>query len=270
MDQFLAALEASGFAALQGSTVTARLVIDQSLINEFIAANVTPRYPALRDLRVAIAADNQVLVRVRSTLPLISDVTLHLEIDRLAILDPALAIRLRIRKQGLSQIVAWALPTIAHKLPPFVKLSGENIVVELATLLDRWRRMLVLLEKLEIQTSREARRNGRNPGLNPGRSPHDSYRATGICESLLADGPDERLLQSVFNPGSVDNQTELFMIQCGSRIRSQRAPIETKAASRWSSTSFTKPIQASAPKCQLAFGSVSTCESRVNASKASE
>lgn len=153
MDQLLASLEGTGFAALRGSTATVRLVIDQSLINEYIAANVTPRYPALTDLRVAIAADNQVEVRVRSNLPLVSDVTLHLEIDRLAILDPALAIRFRIRKQGLSQIVAWALPTIAHKLPPYVKLSGENVVVELATLLERWRPMLVLLEKLEIETS---------------------------------------------------------------------------------------------------------------------
>jgi hypothetical protein len=153
VDQLLAALESSGFAALQGSTATVRLVVDQSLINEYIAADLTPRYPALRDLRVAIAADNQVAVRVQSNVPLVSDVTLHLEIDRLAILDPALAIRLRIRKQGLSQIVAWALPTIAHKLPSYVKLSGENVVVELATLLDRWRPMLMLLEKLEIQTS---------------------------------------------------------------------------------------------------------------------
>ena len=118
MDQLLAALESSGFAALQGSTATVRLVVDQSLINEYIAANLTPRYPALRDLRLAIGADNQVAVRVQSNVPLVSDVTLQLEIDRVAILDPALAIRLRIRKQGLSQIVAWALPTIAHKLPP--------------------------------------------------------------------------------------------------------------------------------------------------------
>lgn len=153
MDDLLASLEGTGFAALQGSTATVRLVVDQSLINEYIAANVTPRYPALRDLRVAIANDNQVEVRVRSNLPLLSDVTLQLEIDRLAILDPALAIRVRVRKQGLSQIVAWALPTIAHKLPPYVKLSGENVVVELATLLDRWRSMLLLLEKLELQTS---------------------------------------------------------------------------------------------------------------------
>lgn len=155
MDQLLAALEETGFAALHGSTATVRLVVDQSLINEFIAANVTPRYAALRDLRVAIAADNQVEVRVQSNVPLVSDVTLRLEIDRLAILDPALAIRFRIRKQGLSQIVAWALPAIAHKLPPYVKLSGETVVVELATLLERWRGMLALIEKLEIQTSPE-------------------------------------------------------------------------------------------------------------------
>ncbi len=153
MDQLLAGLEGSGFAALQGSTAMLRLVVDQSLINEYIAANLTPRYPALRALRVAIATDNQVEVRVRSTVPLVSDVTLHLEIDRLAVLDPALAIRFRIRKQGLSQIVAWALPKIAHKLPPYVKLSGDNVVVELAALLDRWRPVLVLLEKMEIDTS---------------------------------------------------------------------------------------------------------------------
>ena len=154
VNEHLPGIEGAVLAGLQGSTAALRLVVDQSLINQQIAANLTPRYPALRDLRVAIGPDNQLEVRVRSTMLLASDVTLHLEIDRLAILDPALALRLRIRKQGVSQIVAWVLPTIAHKLPPFVKLSGENVVVELATLVpERWRPMLVLLEKLAIETS---------------------------------------------------------------------------------------------------------------------
>ena len=140
------------FEGLQGSTAGLRLVIDQSLINEFIAENVTPRYPSLNDLQLAIAENNQIAVRVRSKALLVPDLTLHLEIDRLASLDP-LAIRFRIRKQGLSQVVAWALPAIAHTLPPYVKLSDDNVVVELATPLAQWRSLLPLLEKLEINTA---------------------------------------------------------------------------------------------------------------------
>jgi hypothetical protein len=152
VDEQIARIERLVFGGLQGSTAALRLVVDQSLINEFIAEHLTPRYPSLKDVQLAIAANNQVAVRVRSRAVLVPDLTLHLEIAPVAILDP-LALRFRIRKQGLSQVVAWVLPAIAHRLPAYVKLSGENVVVELATLLEQWRTMLPLLEKLEIQTS---------------------------------------------------------------------------------------------------------------------
>ena len=140
------------FEGLQGSTAGLRLVVDQSLINEFIAEKLTPRYPSLNDVQVAIAANNQIAVRVRSKAVLFPELTLHLEIERVAVLDP-LAVRFRIRKQGLSQVVAWVLPAMAHTLPAYVKVSGENVVVLLAPLLAQWRSMLPLLEKLEMQTS---------------------------------------------------------------------------------------------------------------------
>jgi hypothetical protein len=152
VDEQIARTERMVFEGLQGSTAGLRLVVDESLINEFIADNLTARYPSLNDVQLAIAAHNQIAVRVRSKAVLIPDLTLHLEIDRVVTLDP-LAVRFRIRKQGLSQVVAWVLPAIADTLPAYVKLSGENVVVEFATLLEQWRSMLPLLEKLEIQTS---------------------------------------------------------------------------------------------------------------------
>jgi hypothetical protein len=152
VDEQIARIERMVFEGLEGSTAGLRLVVDQSLINEFIAEKLTARYPSLNDVQLAIAANNQIAVRVRSKAVLIPDLTLHLEIERVATLDP-LAVRFRIRKQGLSLVVAWALPAIAHTLPPYVRLSGENVVVELATLLEPWRSLVPLLEKLEIQTS---------------------------------------------------------------------------------------------------------------------
>jgi hypothetical protein len=152
VDQHIARIERMVFEGLQGSTAALRLVVGESLINELIAENLVPRYPSLTDVRVAIAPHNQIAVRVRSKALLVPDVTVHLEIDRVAILDP-LAVRFRIRKQGLSKVIAWVLPTIAHTLPPYVKLSGEIVVVELATLLAQWRPLLPLIEKLEVQTS---------------------------------------------------------------------------------------------------------------------
>jgi hypothetical protein len=152
VDEQVARIERIVFEGLQGSTAGLRLVIDQSLINEFIAEHLTPRYPSLNDVQLAIAANNEIAVRVRSKAALVPDLTLHLEIDRVASLDP-LAFRFRIRKQGLSHVVAWVLPAIAHTLPAYVKLSGENVTVELAPLLEQWRSLLPLLEKLEIQTS---------------------------------------------------------------------------------------------------------------------
>ena len=140
------------FEGLEGSTAGLRLVVDQSLINQFIAEKLTPRYPTLSDVQLAIGGNNQIAVRVRSKAVLLPDLTVHLEIERVASLDP-LAVRFRMRKQGLSNVVSWGLPAIANKLPAYVKLSGEDVVVELAPLLEQWRSLLTLIEKLEIQTS---------------------------------------------------------------------------------------------------------------------
>jgi hypothetical protein len=152
VDEQSARIERMVFEGLEGSTAGLRLQVDQSLINEFIAETLTPRYPSLNDVQLAIASNNEIAVRVRSKAVLFPDLTVHLEIERAALLDP-LAVRFRIRKQGLSQVVAWVLPAIAHTLPAYVKLSGDNVVVELAPLLEQWRSMLPLLETLDIQTS---------------------------------------------------------------------------------------------------------------------
>ncbi|HUQ86339.1 MAG TPA: hypothetical protein VM096_02200 [Vicinamibacterales bacterium] len=128
-------------------------MIDAALINEFIAENVTPRYPALRELRVDVDSGNQLHVRVRTSATLIPVVTLQLEVERKAILDPRPTVRFRIRKQGFSGMIAMLLPTFAHKLPPFLRLSAETVEVDLPTLLDQWHRVLALLVSLEIETS---------------------------------------------------------------------------------------------------------------------
>ena len=153
VSQQLESLKRSGFAGLEGSEATLRLVIDAALVNEIVADAIAPRYPALRELRVDFEADNQVKVRVRSTTPFVPKVTLQLEIERVT-LEPAPAVRLRIRKHGFSKLIAALLPTLADKLPPDVSLSGDNIELDLATLLGRWNLtwILALLVSLEIET----------------------------------------------------------------------------------------------------------------------
>ena len=145
-------LERTGFAALNGSTATLRLVIDEAFINELVTDTILPRYPAIRDLRFEVEGDNHVTVRVRSSASLIPELTLQLEIERVAIL-PGPTVRLRIRKQGSSSLIASLLPAFAHKLPPQVRLSGEIVEVDVAAFLDRWRSILALLVRLEIETS---------------------------------------------------------------------------------------------------------------------
>ena len=146
-------LEGTGFAALQGSAATMRLVVDEAFINELLADTILPRYPAVRDLRIEVGAGNRVTVHVRSSAALIPELTLQLEIERVAILNPGPIVRLRIRKQGFSSVIASLLPAFAHKLPPQVRLSGEIVEVDLAAFLDRWRSILALLVRLEIETS---------------------------------------------------------------------------------------------------------------------
>jgi hypothetical protein len=141
-------------AGLEGSAATLRLVIDEALVNELVAESVTSRYPALRELRLTFEADNQVSVLARSTKPLMPKVTLHCEIERVAILDPSAIVRVRILKRGFSQIVSALLPTMADRLPPDVKVSGDYLELDLATLLDRWNLswILPMVVHLEVET----------------------------------------------------------------------------------------------------------------------
>jgi hypothetical protein len=157
VSQQLESLKRSGFAGLKGSEATLRLVIDEALVNELVEEAIARRYPALRELRVDFEADNQVKVRVRSTTPFVPIVTLQLEIERVALLDPSPTVRFRIRKRGFSKVIASLLPTLADKLPPDVRLSGENVELDLAALLGRWNLawILAFLVSLEIETLSE-------------------------------------------------------------------------------------------------------------------
>jgi hypothetical protein len=144
----------SVLAGLEGSEASLRLVIDEALVNELVAESFTSRYPALRELRFTFEDDNHVKVLARSARALIPKVTLQCEIERVAILDPVATVRIRILKRGLSQVIASLLPTFANKLPPDVTVSGDNLELDLATLLDRWDLswILAMLVSLEVET----------------------------------------------------------------------------------------------------------------------
>lgn len=147
-------LHQSGWAGLSGSQASIRLVIDEALVNEVVADAIVSRQPGLRELQVGFGADNLVDVRVKPSGRFMPPVRLQLEVESTARLHPAPAIRLRIRKKGFSTVVASILPMVARALPPEVRLSGENVDVDLATLLARWELSWVLawLIGLEIAT----------------------------------------------------------------------------------------------------------------------
>jgi hypothetical protein len=54
-------------------------------------------------------------------------------------------------------VIASLLPTLADKLPSDVRLSGENVELDLAALLGRWNLawILAFLVSLEIETLSE-------------------------------------------------------------------------------------------------------------------
>jgi hypothetical protein len=131
---------ASGFAGLEGSAVNLRLAMGEELVNDLLAEEVVPKQPALRELRVAFKAGNRIDVRIKSTATLLPSITVKLEVDPIVALSPEPALTFRLRREGVSALVASALPQFASRLPSEVRIDRDgNGTLDLGHVLRRAR-----------------------------------------------------------------------------------------------------------------------------------
>ena len=147
----LETLRASGFRDLAGTRLTATIPIGERLLNDIVAAALPPSAP-VRDVTVQPQADNRLSVRVKlARLDFLPPVTLTLAIERQPELPASPALRLRIA--GLPGLLGFAGPLLVNpKLPPGVRLDGDLVTIDIATLLVHHgqKELLSYLERLHV------------------------------------------------------------------------------------------------------------------------
>ena len=126
----------TGGADVRGATATLRVPLREHLLNELIADVVLPAYPSLRRLQVAIHPRNHLDVTAASSqFTFLPTITVRLEIDAEVQGAPTPVVRLRVRREGVSGIIAPMLSLLAQRAPAGVRLDGGLIEIHLADLL---------------------------------------------------------------------------------------------------------------------------------------
>jgi hypothetical protein len=126
----------TGGADVRGATATIRVPLREAILNEVLAGVVLPAYPSLRRLNVAVGMDNRVDVTAASSqFAFLPTITVRLEVDPEVRGAPMPIVRLRVRREGVSGLVAPILSLMAKRAPPGVRLDGGLIEIHLAELL---------------------------------------------------------------------------------------------------------------------------------------
>jgi hypothetical protein len=122
--------QAARFAGLAGSEAEATIRISDQLLNEVIAAYVPPG-GALRTVVMGSHAGNRVDLAVTLAKPaFLPPIPLTITIERQPELpaDATLVLRLA---GGAGHLMRLAGPMLTHKLPSFVRLDGERLLINL-------------------------------------------------------------------------------------------------------------------------------------------
>lgn len=144
---------AAGFPDVAGAEASVTLPISDRLLNEIITEGLPPGGP-VRELQVRARADNRCAVRVKvGSSSLLPAVSLTVVIERQPDLPSSPVLVLRLEMGGLMAFAGPALRFL-DKLPPGIRVDGELVYVNLATLLAQrgFDAVLELLEQLRITT----------------------------------------------------------------------------------------------------------------------
>ena len=144
---------AAGFADLAGGQGTLVLPVDDRLLSRLIASRIPPSWP-VKELTLRAAAGNQLVVRLKLTKAFLPTFTLRLMIERQPVLPASPVLVLRIVSDGVAAL-AGTLMRFLPPLPPGLRLNGDLLSINLATLLDQYGagEALAYLTLLELTTT---------------------------------------------------------------------------------------------------------------------
>lgn len=150
MDQIFKRILGHNFSELKGSTVSASIVLPQSLINEIIKAAIQGNRN-IDSVQLSIHEQNRVSVNVKTTL-LPWPLNLKLRLDRAVDLASYSSPKLRAWMENNRWL--GALGSLFDALPEGIKLYGNQIVVDLGSFLltQEHKRLLDLVKSVDIRT----------------------------------------------------------------------------------------------------------------------
>ena len=153
--RLLAQLQASEFQDLAGSRVSARVPVSGALLNQIIGDALRTTSAPVRSVRVRPLAGERFEAAVTTAMPFVPALTVHVGIEQQPRLpdSPYLVLRWSFLG-GLGTFASRFVGALDRKLPPGIRLDGDRIVIDIATMVRRagpagridWMRYLTLLE----------------------------------------------------------------------------------------------------------------------------
>lgn len=144
----------SGFADIAGTRASLTAPVSDRLLTRIIASRLPSSLPMIRELDLRAVAGNQLVISLRAGPSFLPAFTIRLAIDEQPVLPSSPVLVLRIVSQGLAAMGNTALRFL-QALPPGLRLDGDRLYVNLATLLERYgaEGALQHLSGLEISTT---------------------------------------------------------------------------------------------------------------------
>jgi hypothetical protein len=151
MDQVFKRIIDNDFSDLKGSTVSASIVVPQSVINEVIKAALGGNR-TIDSVQLSIQAQNRVSVDVKTTL-LPWPLNLRLKLDNAVDLASYSSPKLRAWLEN--NLLLGSLGSLFNAFPEGVKLYGNQLVIDLGMFLrtPEQKRYLDLVKSIGIQTA---------------------------------------------------------------------------------------------------------------------
>jgi hypothetical protein len=151
MDQVFKRIIDNNFSDLKGSTVSASIVVPQSVINEVIKAALRGNRN-IDSVQISMQAQNRVSVDVKTTL-LPWPLNLRLKLDNAVDLASYSSPKLRAWLEN--NLLLGSLGSLFNAFPEGVKLYGNQVVIDLGVFLrtPEQKRYLDLVKSIGIQTA---------------------------------------------------------------------------------------------------------------------
>lgn len=150
MDKIFQKIINNNFSDLQGTTIDASIPVPQSLINELLDA-VLKGNKNIASVRASVHPQNRISLDVKTTLlpwPLNLKLKLDTSVDLASYSSP------KLRAWMENNRLLGSLGSLFNALPPWIKLYGDQVVIDLGPFLQtsEQKRILKLIKAVRIRT----------------------------------------------------------------------------------------------------------------------